>query len=260
MRVALKAMAAVVMAAAALAGPVLGQGRPSGPVEVPLRAHGGRIIVPVNTADGGKLDFILTTGSGVTVLTESTARRLGPGAALTLGGLPVPMDGAQTVPDASLRTAGRDLAGMIGPNMLNAFDILVDVPGGRLVLKPVGRAVTWDGVALSEPVRLRVYHGIVLGLDVEMNGKPYPAMLDLGTPGVLVNERVISEAGVTGGRATLRLGGRTFRDVPTQATDHPVIQRFSPNGDGFVLVGTAVALDCAVSVSWVHRELRTCVR
>lgn len=255
-----KAMAAAMLAVAILAGPLGAQARPAGPVEVPLRTHGGRFIVPVKAADGAELDFILSTGSAVTVLSQSTARRLGEGAALTLGGLPVPMDGAQTLPDASLRTAGRDFAGMIAPNMLNAFDILVDAPRGRLVLKPVGRAVSWEGVALSEPVRLRVYHGIVLGLDVEMNGRPYPAMLDLGTPGVLVNERVVSEAGVTGGRATLKLGARTFADVPTEVTDHPAIQRFSPGGDGFVLVGTAVSLDCAVSVSWVHREMRTCVR
>ncbi|GMV06262.1 MAG: hypothetical protein AMXMBFR53_25380 [Gemmatimonadota bacterium] len=260
MRAARKAGTVAVLAAAVLAGPANAQTGPAGPVEVPLRTHGGRLIVPVKAADGAQLDFILTTGSGVTVLSESAARRLGEGAALTLGGLPVPMDGAQTVPDASLRTSGRDFAGMIGPNMLNAFDILVDVPGRRLVLKPVGRAVSWEGVALSEPVRLRVYHGIVLGLDVELNGKPYPAMLDLGTPGVLVNARVFSEAAVTGGRASLELGARTFADVPTEATDHPAIQRFSPNGDGFVLVGSAVALECAVSVSWVHRELRTCVR
>lgn len=260
MRAARKAGTVAVLAAAILAGPASAQTGPAGPVEVPLRTHGGRLIVPVKAADGDQLDFILTTGSGVTVLSASAARRLGEGAALTLGGLPVPMDGAQTVPDASLRTAGRDFAGMIGPNMLNAFDILVDVPGGHLVLKTVGRAVSWEGVALSEPVRLRVYHGIVLGLDVEMNGKPYPAMLDLGTPGVLVNARVVSEAAVAGGKASLKLGARTFADVPTEATEHPAIQRFSPGGEGFVLVGTAVALECAVSVSWVHRELRTCVR
>lgn len=245
---------------AALASPAAAQAPAGAPVEVALRTHGGRLIVPVRSANGEDLEFIVSTGSTATVLTESAAKRVGD-AGLTLGGLTVPMDGSQTVPDGSLTTAGTRFDGMIGGNMLSAYDVLFDAPGGRLVLKPVGRAVEWKGESLSEPVRLRVYHGVILGLDVELGGAPYPAMLDLGTPALLVNAAVVKAGGVAGGKAgTLRLGSVTFRDLPAAESDHPVIQRFSPNGDGFVLVGAPIALECAVSVSWVHRELRTCVR
>lgn len=231
------------------------------PVEVPLSAHGGRLVIPVAAPDGSTLDFIVTTGSSVTVLAESVATRLGSGVNLTLGGLPVPMEGVQSVPDASLRTEGRDFAGMIAGNMLSAFDVLLDLPRGRMILKPVGRAVAWEGVSLSQPVRLRVYHGVVLGLDVGVNGKTYPAMLELGTPDLRLNQGAMTDAAVTGGKVrALRLGAVTFADVPAQASDHPILGRFSPNGDPFLLVGAAIARDCAVSLSWVHRELRTCVR
>jgi hypothetical protein len=39
-----------------------------------------------------------------------------------------------------------------------------------------------------------------------------------------------------------------------------VVRRFAGNDTGFVLVGAHIALDCVLSVSWVHRELRTCVK
>lgn len=239
--------------------PGVPRARPDDAVEVPLRVRGGRLHVPVRGPDGPELDFVLSTGTAVTVLSESLATRVGLDADLELGGVPVDMLHARALPDGDLAAGGDAFDGMIGPNTLNDFDALVDAPGGRLLLRPVGPRVRWEGVALSDPVRLRVYHGIVLGLDVELNGTAYPAMLDLGTPGVLVNDGVIRDAGdAADGPWRLRVGGATWDDVPVTESDHPVIRRFSPSGDGFVLVGTAVALECAISVSWVHRELRTC--
>lgn len=248
-------VAALALAVGGSPGTVQGQ---SGGVEVALSSHGGRLVVPVRAGDGSELSFLLSTGSNVTVLSESGARRAG-GAGLSLGGLAVDMDDRRTVVDEDLTTAGRVFDGQIGSNTLNRFDMLVDLPGGRLVLRPVGRSVAWDGVSLSAPIRLRVYHGVILGLDVELNGRPYPAMLELGSSGVQVNERVMAEAAV-GGAARLRLGDVTFAELPVSVSEHPVMRRFSPDGAGFVLVGAAVAVDCALSVSWVHRELRTCVR
>ncbi|NIR80503.1 MAG: hypothetical protein GWO00_19720, partial [Gemmatimonadetes bacterium] len=228
-------------------------------VEVSLRTRGGVLVVPVMASDGTELAFALSTGSTGTVASESGRARIGEGGTLTLGGLPVPTESIHTVPDERLTVEGTLLDGMVGANMLNGFDILVDVPGGRLALRPVGRSPEWEGAGLGEPVLLRVYHGIVLGLDVEVNGTGYPAMLDLGTPSLLINERVKEEAGVEGGRArSVRVGAATFTDLPAELSDHPVFHRFSPAGDGFVIVGAAVALDCALSISWVHRELRTC--
>jgi hypothetical protein len=230
----------------------------TGPVEIPLEVSAGRMTVPVRAADGTELRFLVTTGSAVTVLSESGERRAG-GRALTLGGVPVNMEGSVTLPDSDLTVDGVVLDGLVSNNTLNAFDVLLDAPGGRLVLKPVGRSVEWQGIELSDPVRLRVYHGVVLALDVELDGTAYPAMLELGAPKLLVNQQVLDETGITGGVAKdLRLGSTTFHDVPVELSDHPSIARFSPNGDGFVVVGTPPALACPVAISWVHRELRTC--
>jgi hypothetical protein len=150
---------------------------------------------------------------------------------------------------------------MIAPNMLNEFDVLVDVPGGRLVLKPFGRSVEWPGMTMSEPVSLRIFHGIVLSLDIELNGEAYGAMLDLGTTRLLVNEGLGVAAGVDAEDViTLGAGGATFPDMSVSVVDLDVLNRFDPDGKGFAIVGAPLAYDCAISISWVHRELRTCVR
>lgn len=230
------------------------------PVEVPLTVRDGRMVVPVRTPDGVELSFLVSTGSAVTVLSESGAARAA-GRDLTLGGVPMDMEGARTVEDGQLAVDGTVMDGLVGVNTLNRFDVLFDAPGGRMVLQPVGAAVEWPASGLSEPVRLRVYHGVVLGLDVELNGVQYPAMLELGSPTLLVNQRVLDEARIDGDTVDrMRLGPATFHDVPVRLSDHPVIARFSPGGDGFVVVGTAPALECPVAISWVHREMRTCAR
>jgi hypothetical protein len=229
------------------------------PVEVPLSAREGHMVVPVHTADGAELTFLVSTGSAVTVLSETGQRRAGD-QALRLGSLPVNLQNLQTVSDADLTVDGVVMDGLVSNNTLNEFDVLFDVPGGRLVLKPFGRSVQWPGMTLSDPIRLRIYHGVVIGLDVEVNGTEYPAMLELGAPALLVNQAVMQDSGTAAETAALGLASSVFNDVPIRLSDHPVIDRFSPNGDGFVLVGTPPALVCAIAVSWVHRELRTCVR
>jgi hypothetical protein len=253
----------VALTLAALSGCILPspglQAQSPTPGEGPLSARDGRMVVPVNTADGAELTFLVSTGSAVTVFSETGQQRIGD-QAVTLGGLPVNMEGSQTVPDADLTVDGVVMDGLVSNNTLNEYDVLFDVPGGRLVLKPFGRSVEWPGMTLSDPTRLRIYHGVVIGLDVEVNGTEYPAMLELGAPALLVNQAVLQESGIAGETADLRLASSDFNGVPIRLSDHPVIDRFSPNGDGFVLVGTPPALDCAIAVSWVHRELRTCVR
>ena len=228
-------------------------------VEVPLSVEAGRLAVTVTGPAGAEMRFALSTGSATTVLTESAAARLGSGAELALGGVPVPVEGAHTVPDAQLADGG--FSGMIGVDVLGAHDVLLDVPGGRLLLAPVGPAVSWPGMALGEPRRLRVYHGVVLGLDVELDGRPLQAQLDIGTPAVVVNEGARPE-GMTGdeGTTTLSLGATRLEDLPLIVRDLSVFERWDPDGRGFVLVGAPIAWDCAVSLSWAHAEIRTCVR
>lgn len=254
------ALAATLVAPSLIPAHADAQATAKAPVEVPLQLRGGRMVVPVRSADGTDLTFLVSTGTAVTVLSESTARRVGD-QVLSLGGVPLNMEQHQTLPDDRLTFDGVKADGMVGNNTLNNFDNLFDVPGGRLVLKPFGRAVEWPGMTLSAPVPLRILHGVVIALDVEVNGKPFPAMLELGATALLSNQAVLDDAGISGKAVTaLKVGASTFRDVPIRLSDHPVIARFSPTGAGFVLLGAPLAWDCAISVSWIHQEMRTCVR
>jgi hypothetical protein len=196
-----------VMVAAVAAGSVSGLAGQtnSGTIEVPLRVDGGRLLVPIDVADGTQLEFVLSTGGNPTVLSESTAARVGTHA-LSMAGVPLYMEGSVTLPDADLTTSKLTIAGMIGPQSLSDFDVLVDVPGGRLVLRPIGPPADWEGMTLSDPVWVRVLHGVLMGLDVEMNRVPFKAMLDLGMPSLIVNAAAESGADVSNESADLTVG------------------------------------------------------
>ncbi len=230
-------------------------------VEVPLRTHEGRLTVPVETDDGTTLEFIVSTGNSVTVFSKSGEARVGD-SQIFLAGLPISTEGSQTVDDSSLTMDdGTVIDGILGARFFTQFDVLVDAPSGRLVLRKPGRAVEWDGVTLSEPVRIRLLHGAIITFNVELNGHTYPAMLDTGAASVVVNERVKTEASLDDeGMATLKVGGTTLTERRTVVRDLPLFESFSPNGDGFVLVGAPLALDCVISISYVRQQLRTCVR
>ena len=242
------------------AGPAAAQhGRHA--VEIPLRVHGGALVVPVDAPDGTQLEFLVGMGSLVTVLSETGAKQIGEQTGLTLGGVPFDTDSVPTGSDADFTIEGTVFAGLVASNTLNQFDVLFDVPGGRLVLQAPGRSVSWAGMSLSEPVRLRLYHGAIISFDLKLNGEAYPAMLDLGLRSLIANEEAGAEAAVQGDRVeTLTIGGTTYTDLPVRVEDTPITQRFTRTGGGFVLVGAPIAWDCALSVSYVHQELRTCVR
>ena len=255
----MRKLVGVAVMAAVIAAPAAAQMHGATAIEIPLRVHGGMMIVPVEAPDGTQLEFIVSTY--MTMFSETGAKRIAGQTGLTLGGVPISMEHAQTVDDARLTVAGKVFDGIVGSETLNQFDVLFDAPGGRLMLKPIGRSVQWDGVTLSDPVPLRVYHGMVLGFDVELNGRAYGAMLDVGMGELSVNERVRTEASIEGDRVgTLRVGGMTYSDLPFRVLDDASFGQWTPNGEGFVFVGAPIAVDCAISVSYVHQEMRTCVR
>lgn len=230
-------------------------------VELPLAVVDGHLVVTARGSDGTELRFGLTTGSSVPVLTRSGAERVKAAGGVTLGGLPVPTADAHVTDDADLMAGRRPLDGQIGPGVLDAHDVLIDAPGGRLVLRGVGRERGWPGVRLSDPVPLRVYHGIILGHDAALDGKGFGAMLNLGSSATVVNAAVGEALGLAGpGRARLTLGATEVGEVPVRVEDLEVFRMWAPDGRGFVLVGSAFVRDCAISLSWVHREMRTCVR
>ena len=169
---------AAAMLMAAVASSAVAQTPVAQPVEVELHVHRGRLFVPVESDDGTAMEFLLGTG-WPTGLTASTAARLGEQPELTLGGMAIPPDDLSTYPDSMLTIDGTTLAGVLGPNTLSRFDVLIDVPGGRLVLKPIGRVVEWEGMTLSDPIDLRIMHGVEVWLSVELAGNEYQAILDL---------------------------------------------------------------------------------
>ncbi len=249
--------AAVLMAAAASSAAAQTPG--AEPVEVELHVHRGRLFVPIEARDGTSMEFLLGTGWS-TGWTESTATRLGDQSELTLGGLAIPTADLSTYPDSMLTIDGTTLAGVLGPNTLSRFDVLIDVPGGRLVLQPVGRSVAWEGMTLSNPIELRIMHGVEVWLSVEVAGHEYQAILDLGTPSVVANRRVQADTGLDDDdRATFRYGGTTLSDVPVFIRELD-LGGFTAGGGGFVIVGAPITYDCAVSLSWAHQEMRMCVR
>lgn len=254
-------MAGFLAAVVGVPGPVPAHAQAPGvdEVEVPLRVVDGRLFVTVDAPAGERLTFQVGTGSAETVLANSVATRLGAAPALALGGHPLPTERVHTVPDASLRAGDTVVHGILSASFLGGFDVLVDAPGSRLVLRPAGRGGDWGGVALGPPTPIRVLHGVVLGLDVTVNGVEVPGLLELGTPAVLLNPPAATAASVRDGRATLALGGVTFEGFAVQAGDHPVFERV-PGGGSFALVGAPVVLECAAALSWVRQTLRMCVR
>ena len=57
-----------------------------------------------------------------------------------------------------------------------------------------------------------------------------------------------------------RMGYSGWSDLPIAVVDSPIFQGWDPEGKGFAVIGAAFAYDCALAVSWVHEELRTCLR
>ncbi len=243
----------------AAGSPVGARAQGSDVIEVPLRVEDGRLIVPVEASDGSQLQFIVSTS--YTGLSQSGRARLAAEASLTLGGVEIHMDDMPPFPDEELTVSGKVMDGMVGSSTLNQFDVLIDAPQGRLLLKPIGRAVAWPGVALSQPTRVRVMHGLLIGLDVEFDGELYGATLELNRPAHVVNQAVKAQAGLDDDDVgTLRLGYATFADTPVQVRDLPLFAGWDPRGNGFVVVAAPIAFDCAIALSWVHMEIRTCVR
>ncbi|MGE0554621.1 MAG: hypothetical protein AB7R55_14425 [Gemmatimonadales bacterium] len=251
----------IMVAAALLAVSVAEAQRPAvAPAEVPLRVEDGRLLVTLATADGRKVDFVL--GLGMSALTESGAARLGEARrTLSLGGIPVDLGDVETAPDGPLGSGAGRPVGILAGSTLNRFDILIDVPNGRLLVKPAGRVVRWDGARLSRPVPVKVYHDALIAVDVEVAGTVFRGMLDLSAAPLQVNDGLRAKVGLSSNRIdSFRMGYSGWRGIPIEVTQSPTFRGWDPEGQGFVIVGAAVTHDCALAVSWAHQEIRTCLR
>jgi hypothetical protein len=254
----MRGLIALALLTVAFQGPLTAQAADE--IEIPMRVVEGRFVVTVSTEEGVEMDFALSTGNGTTVLTETGSAIIDNHGAPSMGGIWISMEDPAVIPDSRLSSDGT-IMGMIGSNTLNEFDILIDAPGGRLVLKKAGPPVQWAGVSLSEPSPLRVLHGTVLSFDVSLNGQSFGAMLDVGTQTVVVNSGALAKLGVDEeSSVSLGVGAVTLGDVSMMVEDSEVLGRFDPDNNGFAIIGASMARDCALSVSWIRREIRTCVR
>lgn len=256
-----RAVAAVLVAlAGATASPPPAMAQ-SALADVPLAVGPeGRLIVPVETADGRTLRFALHTAIPSAMVSATAAGADPGGLELRLAGTDVILTDVQVIPDEALGVGGHGVDGFVLLSALGDVDVLIDAPAGRLLLKPIGRAVDWPGTTLSAPATLRVYHGVALRLEVEVEGRSFGATLDLATPRTTVTAGVADGAGVRDGApATLTFGG-VDRRLTLAVGQTPVLGRWDPEAAGFVAFGADLATDCALSISYVHQELRTCVR
>ena len=231
-----------------------------GRTEVPLRLVDGRPVVTVATKEGHGIDVLVSTGNGVTVLSETAASHL-EGQTLWLGDVEIDTTSPHEIPDEELVYGGVQLHGILGSNTLNRYDVLLDAPGGRLVLQDIGPRVEWSGADLGDPVPLRIYHGIVIGLDVTVDGRAYGAMLDTGASAILLNAGAADASGIEeAGTADVTFGAEAISGTAVRRSDAAIFERWDPDGNGFVIVGASIAEGCAVAISWVHQEMRMCAR
>ncbi|MGI9627057.1 MAG: hypothetical protein ACR2QM_09490 [Longimicrobiales bacterium] len=230
--------------------------------EVPLRLESGRLVITVSTASG-EADFVL--GAAESRLSESGIARLGGTVTeAMIGGMPISLQDAQVVADDALFLDGGgsdlEVAGVIGGQSLMPYDVLIDVPAGRLVLKRPGRFVEWEGVPLSSAVPLQILHDFLIRTEVAVNGELFSAHMVLTTSSMLVSRVVRDRAGVSDGPADFRMGYSAFPGRPARFLDLPELKGWGGDDVGVVFIGAPVTYDCALAISWRHAEMRTCPR
>jgi predicted aspartyl protease len=271
--------------------------------EVPLRAEGGWLVVPVVTPTGDTLSFIVDTAAGVTVLGASGAEAMAaePSGKATVTGASGPMEvkivraPELAVGDLSIRATERVVIdddaitsddrivfhGILGIDFLRSFDVLIDAPGGRMLLRqPGGEGSDWPGLALDEPVKISFVMGSFIRIDVEVNGLPVRSILDTGARDIVLNRaaanavsvrrtsepapiphRGIGAEEVIGYNAlvkTLTFGQVLRPDVEVTVADLPVFGLFG--AEQVVLLGSPLFRECALAISYRQAEHRTCLR
>ena len=228
--------------------------------EVPLSVAGGWLIVPVQTADGRSLRFALHTAIATSLIKASVAGDDPAALGLTLAGSSDPFVDMAVYDDDAFERDGTRIDGFLGLQLLGDVDVLIDAPNDRMLLKPIGRRVEWPGVDLAEPSRMRIYHGVALRTEIEVEGQPFSATINLAAAVNTATDGVAHKTGVAvGSPATVRIGSANHT-MALEFGSTPILDRWDPDGAGFVAFGAALAVECAVSISYVHQELRTCVR
>ena len=175
----------------------------AGAAEIPYREAGGyAVVVPVHIQDIGPFDFLLDTGTDVTVVHEDLARRIGlvptsrtevatvggsrlvPQAAvagLRMGAVPLgPMD-VLIHEMAAVRAEDRRVVGILGRNALRGLSFTIDHLRRRVAVRqPIGavRAIAYNGVEGGPTIEARL----------RCTGEPLRLVLDSGIGGIVFFE------------------------------------------------------------------------
>lgn len=273
--------------------------------EVPIQVAGKWLIVPVE-ARGRSYRFILDTGATTGAITRSLARELGlqPVAEAKLSGASgqarVPVvntkmmrlgevragDWEKYVLDDEVLADGEDhrFDGIVGSDLLRYFDVLIDAPARTLRLYKRGTTDEDSGPVLGPDDAVpfeRVRRGIIR-FEVLVNGSAVDAVLDSGSPALLLNPIAADATGVTvteepvseesrgigfkevptyGARiASIEIGRTTLEALDGEVADLPIFGRLGLDDRPAMLLGSPFLLRCPLLISWSARELRLCRR
>ncbi len=271
--------------------------------EVPIEVEDRWLVVPVE-GHGQAFRFIMDTGATTGAVSKSVARRLGlePVAAAKLSGASGQAR-AHVVSTRVLRLGAaragerekyvlddevladgdeRRFDGIVGSDLLKYYDVLIDAPAGVLRVYRRGTTDSNSGgvVGPSQAVPFeRVRRGIIR-LEVEVNGSVVDAVLDSGSPALILNaaaaeaanlqvsEHPVSEQvrGLGSEKVStfearidsIRVGPTVLRSLPGEVADLPIFGRLGLDDRPAMLLGSPVLLRCAVLISWRDRTLRFC--
>ncbi len=177
--------------------------------------------------------------------------------------LPPPLPSA-----SNSRSASDTLDGLIGSDLLSAYDVDLDLAGKSITFYEVRGCAQvtppWTEPYTSVAIRITPRHAIVV--PVEVDGYKLPAILDTGSSGFAITRRGALKSGITqamlaadpildasgiGGIKkhpahkfnTLAIGGETIRDTSLQVMDAELL-------DGDVLIGQSYLIYRRVWISY----------
>ena len=271
--------------------------------EVPIEVDGKWLIVPVE-ARGRIYRFILDTGATTGAIARSLALQLGLQAVAEAklsgasGQARVPVVTTKMLRLGAVRAGnwekyvladevladGEDhqFDGIIGSDLLKYYDVLIDAPGRTLRLYKRGTTHEDSGPVVGRDDAVpfeRVRRGIIR-FEVLVNGSPVDAVLDSGSPALLLNPTAADATSVTvteeplseqsrgigservatyGARiASIEIGRTTLEALDGEVADLPIFGRLGLDDRPAMLLGSPFLLRCPLLISWSERELRFC--
>ena len=197
-----------------------GSCQPARRLELPLRAE-RNFLLAAATLDGAPATLLLDTGAETTTLTPETVAALQlppdasrPGSIVGIAGtvasanVVLPRLALGNVVLASAHSVGvgtlpsldgmqPPVAGLLGVDVLAAYEVELDLPHRRMALytpSPCAAPPPWPG-AVAVPLQ-RTQSGLAF-LDVLVNGHPVRALLDTGARTSLLTQQAAHSLGVT---------------------------------------------------------------